>query len=1834
MTSRLVALFAVLLFLQKVSEAQSSLRNTLSIRPVPGLAFDAYLDSVLRQGAMASDIAELSALTRDEKAHPGDALLLAMLLNESGDDAGALTVLRQNAQRNPADRISLAALAQACAKAGFGDEQEAALMQLYQLPAPPHQRLACLRQLAMARQSHGRLRELRDAMVKQQAEQPEDAYGWMELAVIQARAGEDEESRRCVYEASKLRPKDVLLLGEIARREAGFGFITEALSTLDVADQVTRSASTEMLRCLIQLGSGEQTKALATLATFTLPGDADLTLVFETADALAQSDAWSEAMRLLDQAIANHATNYQLHYLHAVALEEKGDRDAAVTAFLSMLTLAAELPAEESLWFGRSFRDPNDTRNSVVGLALPSGSLGLMQSQAAWQSAYNYKQGGTGMCICYAYTQVEDAPRGGFIALPHSLLDAKHLAVAHLRRLLPAVAAVRRAEAERVLVAGGLEHPEVLLGAAGIRAPGLLSRRPHDLALHAARLLSGVYGETLPLEVLDADVTLFRDAFPQLAFLAACRAYHVTVALEAGMPAPATEPESAAARRVVALNLADQVPACPQVIEALLSLMSHRYGPRYGHAAAASSDDLRILARAVDLALHLPEMSREVHAHVMISILRAAVLNGDLPDAIRLVHEIAKSSATEATAPPTLTLGEPVGASLPMPLTELGLSIPVLRSVAANAAGWNAARVFPESKRSEIRTMVAQVPEAEARRVLELCIGDYSSIEAEIKLRLSRPEPTIADHLLAALFTKDTAAYLQHLAAANALTRDPAQNRIIDHAVLRVIGRYREKLSDEQKAFVTASIQRLKAVELHPAFSEAATHALHNIGSVAEVEQAREREEQDRQARHVQEGAMPYSASAAYKRRQERDKEATEQLAAALKARDLTAIAALGREWLKPHLRQSSLAYSKNQLVSQLGGSEAFWLVLQTCRPDVASGDAEQLHYASALTQLGETESALQIYTQLAERDENAFLPRLYAALQLAEQDSDKALALLRSIRLESALADENGVSPVASLVLERGTPSRRAAVARLVTRWLNSWPHPDPLLDRQTCANLIQMIRRGEREGNSRFPDLDRSKDSDDYFTPTGPGAEAMKDARKAHDELCRAMLRLPQAQPTALAALASLVMNEDGDLSDCARIAADMLHDSVARHPLREWLAAGGAGGEVFAGAGYIAVPSPMTILVRHAAQKRDFSAFERLSLPLIEQALGTSAATRASLYARLFSVPETGYPAAAAAWIATCASDENPNVRSFSEALNVWQSRGLRADLTDLLLKSDAARAQLERGNVPVTLTRYITTLITAGRQDEAITFYKALRDQMISSDPAERRRLITAWQEWTARYRSDPSVLHRRPVREEEPSHVYSFASWLKFALRDPKLVCLLPLGMEEGLLGGPDELYQLCYEMLKPEVLRSPDAAIALAEKLGFLAEASDWHNYELAPSGDSYTWISTMTGKLRDAQDTGAIRQRLAGRQPPTLGSEIFAALLAHSRNNLIVIGGRASTDKRDELLHEVLTRRKAELAKIPTHQRRAFSLLLRSELPGYPDLSKFDAGLAATLQPFLDAEADDLVPVLDRILTAREWVDVGMPPRQFAERFPATLAQVARRHPAKVEQVFRHACELLRKTPEDEQQRLRGWSRDTPVARFIWYLGQVPQLLGSCMSEAEREKLQHEPSWAESFTSKLTDYELMRNREHVAAIFTSSPLVADAAHFNDFAMPVRNTYDGVTLLDKVVTALNRDDDTALWLHQCLKAEPEQTFGIQLTLALLDSAAPIRKIKGYSNTARRDPAPLIAFAAAHSKEFAKLSPDAAKVVRTLLDHYLKPPAEKPAQRNLLNDDPFGAPPLR
>ena len=249
---------------------------------------------------------------------------------------------------------------------------------------------------------------------------------------------------------------------------------------------------------------------------------------------------------------------------------------------------------------------------------------------------------------------------------------------------------------------------------------------------------------------------------------------------------------------------------------------------------------------------------------------------------------------------------------------------------------------------------------------------------------------------------------------------------------------------------------------------------------------------------------------------------------------------------------------------------------------------------------------------------------------------------------------------------------------------------------------------------------------------------------------------------------------------------------------------------------------------------------------------------------------------------------------------------------------------------------------------------------------------------------------PEAIAKRVVqgiRRREARIVYGYGSmktWLG--------ACLLPLGFEEGLLGSSNELYKVAYEMLTPELLHSPPAAIALAENLGFLADAPGWRNYALSSYGDPNTWISSMADRLRGAQDTQTMRNMLAARKPQTLGSEIFAALLALSRTQVLQHG--LDLDKRDELLREVLTRRQAGLAARPPTQRRACSLLLRKELPDYPDVSKLDAGLARALQPFLAAEADELVPELDRLLAAKAWSEVGMKVDAFYWQYPPLLAQ------------------------------------------------------------------------------------------------------------------------------------------------------------------------------------------------------------------------------------------------
>lgn len=1816
MSFRHVLLIAALFLLPWVGHSQTleQLRELLQQRPEEGLAFEFYLNELTSQQSLASEITEFAELARKDHAPQNTALQLSLLLDATWRYPESIVVLRRNAQKHSADRVALTALARACS-AGDELEQEEVLMRLYELPAPPHQRLECLRKLAIVKQSHGRLREMRDSWAKR----PKDAYGWLELGVLQRRAGEDEEWRRCVYEASRLRPKNVLLLEEIARQEAGLGFIKEALATLDAADAVAKAVSTLLLRCLIQLETNEEEKALAALTGLKLPADADLELVRALADKLAQQSCWDAAVKLLNQALTAHSTDYQLCYLRAVALEELGRREAAAGAFKEIFAIKSEMPADETHWYERTFQHPDDISLSPEGLKLPAGTLGLMQSHKARWNAYDHQKGPVGACICFAYTQVEDAPRASFIRLPSSLLDAKYLALPHLQRLLPCLADERRTEAEKAVLSGGLVKPELLLHARGIKSPALLAQHPRDLALHAARLLSLEHGEDLPLAVWDEQVALFRDAFPDLAFLAACHALH------------AAQPGSGASRRVEVLHLAEKATSCPQVIDALLNLMSQRYvfknsGRRDDDETSATAEDLQILTRAVDLVLHLPVVSAAMRESAISSVLKTAVSNKAMPEAIRLLRGLASTTARVALAEPALTLGEPVGVLL-QTRDWPGIANLDLARLAAPIFGDFTAWRFPKERMDQMRAQLVQVPEAEVRRTLELCMGDYSGMEAESRQRLAKPQPTLNDHFFAVALAQaqnDPDGALQHLAAASAMTQDAAQLRRIDQAALSAARNYQKKkemISGPLKAFVLASAQRWLSTELHPAAKEAANEVMRAFLSNAEAEQLYRKMREEKQARNEESGNTPYSRNAAAQRSEAESRKTMQLLQAALKKHDMKTIATLGRYWLG---LQEDYYLSRESIESQVGGTAAFHILLQACRPDKACGESILLHHADSLITLGESEAALQIYTELAERDPHACLPRLHAARLLAEKAPDLALAQLRSIRVESALPDVHGRSPLNILMQQNASASERIAVTELVVRWLNSMPDLSvwrEVLDSTTCSSLIWMIQRGE-QGESgddlRFPALNEPRSSTEYFIPTGRGAAQMKQARHAHDELCRAMLRLPGAQPAALRELSSVVLQEDGDLAECASLTTAMLRKAQTKQSGVE------NDGDLFA----TTSPFPITVLVRHAAQTRDFARFEKEDLPLIEQALGASAATRARLYAKLFSTAEANYPSAAADWLASQATDETSPETNQEEVLNVWQRRRLKIPLEEMLLQSQPVRRDLMQGKVPGAVTHYITLLGKAGRQQEIVSCAKKLRDAMSSGDAAERRSMIAEWHKEKT----------YRGIKQQEtpapPSHISQFAEWLLGAMRDPAMLCLLPLLLEDGLLSGPDDLSKVAYEMMTAKMLRDPTAGITFAEQLGFLSEAAAWHDHVLHPDSDPRTWISSLASRLRDlldTQDTQRMRKMLAARRPQTLGCEVFAALLAHCRSDVLELSGRASEEKRDVLLHEVLLRRKAELSEIPQEQRRVFSLMLRSELPGYSDFSKLDADLAAALQPFRDEEADALVPELDRFLAAREWTEVGLSVNEFSWRFSTMLAQAARRHPAKVAAVVRHACELLKKTPEDEEQRFFGKIYNSPTGNFLRELGRVPQVLGTTMELVEKEKLSENLGWMPNFANQLTDYKLINNQEHLEAIFTLSPLTADVEHFQDFALSLQIIGESASLLDRIIHRLN--ETNAQWLQQKLKSAPKQTFGAQLALALLESNAPARKAGNCAVRPQPDAAPVAAFAAAHAADIKQLPPATAKVVHHLIESYLnppKPPPPAPLQETPSSKEPFDA----
>jgi len=242
---------------------------------------------------------------------------------ERGDESASLEVLRQAARKFAEDLRVLTALAEALARSGRTEEARRAYVSLYEQTEDLQTRLRLLGPLAEMSRAEGQLESLLEEFQARQRQNRGSAAPWMALAEIHRAVNNDEERRRCLYEASRMRPKDLVLLTEIARCEEESGLTKEALRTLQTAATLDQTSATKQDIARLMIESGDDEAGYRLLLELAGGAGADARAFEKMADTMCEHGDWGRAVRFLEPLLPQFPGDYRLRYLHATALEQE-----------------------------------------------------------------------------------------------------------------------------------------------------------------------------------------------------------------------------------------------------------------------------------------------------------------------------------------------------------------------------------------------------------------------------------------------------------------------------------------------------------------------------------------------------------------------------------------------------------------------------------------------------------------------------------------------------------------------------------------------------------------------------------------------------------------------------------------------------------------------------------------------------------------------------------------------------------------------------------------------------------------------------------------------------------------------------------------------------------------------------------------------------------------------------------------------------------------------------------------------------------------------------------------------------------------------------------------------------------------------------------------------------------------------------------------------------------------------------------------------------------------------------------------------------------------------
>ncbi len=1696
----------------------------------------------------------LAALAEWKKLSPGAVqpwLEESGILMERGKQTAALDVLRAASRKFSEDHDVLSTLADALASAGKMEEARLLYMALYEQTEDPVARLRFLTPLAQMTQYAGTLPRLIEDFQQRQRQNRASPLPWLALATLHAATNDDEERRLCLYEASRLRPKDLALLTEIARIEEENGLYAEALKTLNAAASLDSTPATRQKIASLMISNGDEEAGYRLMFELAGVATANARAIETMADTLCENGQWDRAIELLTPLLPRFPKDYRLHYLHAVALEEEGRQGEAIGAFVHLLSLHEELPEVLAAPRGANQQPPS---YSAQLPNLPEGTAEWIQLPHVSHTAYQHRQkqrgggGGWGYGFMQGNRPTTPGLPSGWVQQPENVTNLSAMVLYHLIQIGQGMKEDERSGLVKHLEVAGIREPALLLevpmyeGQLSI-PPDLLEAHPDHQALHALWLLhlNQFPGDFLP--ELKRCVTLFKDSYPLLAF-------------QAGVGALAlNEPEADALASQV-LSQSQNIPeGNGSTFNALLTAVQRRILASSGGPPLPPelSQQVLTLAKTWSKTLYQKQDANQQPwgAYALIMVFKVL---GNLEDVADLLEKENAQQLSRLSSTPR-NQRYPTGYYEPQPLPALwttldlapGMIELVQQLVQNNQFSYNGwMRNGPVDNETQVAlTKIASHLKTPELQILMSCIsGPATTAKEKLTQWLKQPGRTPDHWLFAASMAQilqDHALQITFLRELRTLALDPALQSPVDSAVLFTALQQvnaGQPLTAENKPFILESLERTRQTMPASQQNSSLMDVAATLGFAEQAELIQKATAPRPQTARNNPTGNPFSRS--HSRGQpssltKLEKFLTHKNSDATWTEFQQRVRRIGEIWLS-----TDWSNADNELQSlrkMLDAQQATGPLLEKLKVNPAKGWQQLQREAAFLELFGLENEAVAAYeATLALKARNSEV-RTRLAVLLSRKDVDKALLYLSAIPRQDLnlalqrLSQEMNPRSQNGRVIEH-----RLAVIRLMAAYVEKNLDPKRRLEPSLLGVFAQMpnyAQQGEY-GNISFRGLHEVSRASQNLSEA---AQKAKDQlRAAHDELCLALMKIPMLAQCGFGPFAGLAQNDGESPEKLETLARDILNRQILARRyapnIGYWF--GRSPSRFGENGNQIAMPQPEDILLRGMVARGEKEKIESDFFPLVKRALGSTTEKQMRAYARLLTCPEAEFLAVARDWQRS-QLDRNYSGTS-QEITRIWGQRGFSTPIHEIYLE------RVKNPNYGIQtqeLTTYIRMIAQTGKADEASQFMTQIRDLWLGTDREKRRQELNQFvqQQFTNRRHFSPYNPSSASTRWQ------NYFSLLSEVIRRGPQSIGIRAAQEDGLMDEPGLFSQVCGNLFDEEQIFGPTAELLVTlDALHFTASARDfrlWFNQK----GNQYTAFQTLINRL-DGSDLRTNKARdqlleaLKTRQPQTFGTDLLTSLISSTSQNQGQVF-KAFLMRQGKELPDLSAIAKLELSAFIAHQGSNITRF-------------FDDESRALLEPLRAAEREWAHKKADLILAASTWEQTRMDDYNNDELLSKIMQDVAFVDLEKARQLLKHCLVLLKQTPAQIQANA---NQNGPVSELLARMGRVPQLMKEVLAIAEAEKFNSE--WTRQYLYALEGYDILNQPEHILALFTGTPFVEKAENFRGLVIPGGS--EGLAMIRLLNQLRSRNNTKILTLlTTTLQERPTPTFGEKLARAALD----------------------------------------------------------------------------